>query len=107
MSTIACPICAGPVELTGTKPACLIGHDFEPDGLQVDVDDAASRALWSAVRALEDSASGARWRATLPHPPPHLEVTIERASREALLLRDLIEHREEGKSDTSERPPSW
>lgn len=107
METIACPVCAGPVALRGTRARCLIGHEFMPNDLQGDVEDQASRALWSAVRALEDTASGARWRATLPDPPPHLEITIARATHDALLLRDLIARREGGNSDTDNKPENW
>ena len=107
MTTIACPICAGPVALSSVTPSCLIGHDFVPDELHVTVEEAASRALWSAVRALEDSASGARWRSTLPDPPPSLQATIVRAEHQAELLRELINTREGDESDTGNRPDSW
>jgi hypothetical protein len=70
METIACPVCVGPLTLRGTRATCPIGHKFKPDELQAGVEEEAARALWAAVRSLEDTASGARWRATLPDPAP-------------------------------------
>jgi uncharacterized protein YbaR (Trm112 family) len=107
METIACPVCVGPLTLRGTRATCPIGHKFKPDELQAGVEEEAARALWAAVRSLEDTASGARWRATLPDPPPHLETTIARATHHALLLRDLIARREGGTSDTDNKPEHW
>lgn len=107
MTTIACPICAGPVELADATPSCLVGHEFDPKELQGELTREASRALWSAVRALEDSASGARWRSNLPNPPNHLQQTIDRALREAQVLRDLLAVHEGGESDTEHRPTGW
>jgi hypothetical protein len=106
MTLVSCPICAGPVELTGERPACLIGHDFDADDVQRRLGEQAHRALWSAIRALEDSASGARWRLTLPDAPAHLPALVESATREATLLRDLMNSREE-QSNTGDRPQKW
>jgi len=113
MTLISCPICAGPVELVGDHPGCLIGHTFDLAELQDRLGEAAEMALWSAIRALEDSASGARWRLTLPDPPAHLDRLIESAEREARILRDLV-HSREGRSgtigtssNTEDRPESW
>ena len=113
MTLISCPICAGPVELAGEHPGCLIGHTFERSELQDRLGGAAEMALWSAIRALEDSASGARWRLTLPDPPGHLDRLIESSEREARILRDLVNNRESrsgrpgGTSDTEHRPDRW
>lgn len=107
MTSISCPLCSGPVELVSERPSCLLGHAFDPVELQEQFEHEAAHALWAAVRALEDSASGGRWRATLPSPPAHLQETIERADRQAQLLRDMIEQREGGKSDTRHRPDDW
>ena len=106
VTMISCPVCAGPVELVGEKPGCLIGHDFDADELGSQLGEEAARALWSAVRALEDAASGARWRASQPAPPFYLEAQIEQVEREARLLRDLLDSRE-GHSATDRRPERW
>lgn len=113
MTLISCPICAGPVDLTGRRAGCLIGHTFESDDLQDRLDRAAEHALWSAIRALEDSASGARWRLTLPNPPAHLDRLIEASDRESQMLRELVGSRERRPEDgsqpsnTEERPDGW
>jgi len=113
MTLISCPICAGPVELVGENPGCLIGHNFDRADLQDRLGEAAEMALWSAIRSLEDAASGARWRLTLPDPPAHLDRLIESSEREARILRDLINSREnrpeaaDNPSNTQDRPDSW
>lgn len=107
MTTIACPLCAGPVALKGRSPACLIGHEFDADGLAEQVSARAEHALWAAVRSLEDQASAARWRQTRPSPPPHLDASIELAEQQAGLLRDLLRAREGATSDTDHKPPDW
>lgn len=110
---ISCPICAGPVELTGDRPGCLIGHSFERHELQDRLGQEAETALWAAIRALEDSASGARWRLTLPDPPGHLDRLIETSEREARILRDLLASRESRSeeatkhAETDDRPDGW
>ena len=106
MALVSCPVCSGPVELTGERPGCLIEHDFGADELQRRLGEQAHSALWSAIRALEDSASGARWRMTLPDPPDHLEGLVENATRDANLLRDLMSGREDY-TNTEDRPKKW
>ena len=102
------------MELEGDRPGCLIGHTFEGDELEDRLGQEAEHALWSAIRALEDAASGARWRLTLPHPPGHLDRLIERSEREARMLRDLVSARETRSeeqstqsSNTEDRPENW
>lgn len=112
MTLISCPICAGPTELTAERAGCLIGHTFEHDDLQEQLGKGAESALWSAIRALEDSASGARWRLTLPHPPEHLTRLIESSEREVRLLREMVTSRERRPgathtANTTERPDDW
>ena len=106
MTVIACPLCAGPIEMS-EKPTCLIGHEFDPHDLERQLEHEASRALWSAVRSLEDTASGARWRMTLPSPPSSLTETIQRVEEEVKLLRGLLDRREGQSSDTRRRPDAW
>ncbi len=63
--------------------------------------------MWSAVRALEDSASSARWRLTQPSPPANCDAIIERAEQEAELIRGLLQNREGDTSDSESRPSRW
>lgn len=106
--TIMCPTCAGPVELDGTAIVrCLIGHELSPEQLSEAVQAATSRALWAAVRALEDSASGARWRQSLPDAPAWLSEQIVDAERDAVALRGLLTRREGPSVDSTTRPQGW
>jgi hypothetical protein len=110
MSTIACPVCAGPVELSGDHLRCLVGHDFEPEVLQEAAQKAAARALWMAVRALEDATSTARWimdRPEMSERKPYLGETITSGDKAAGLLRALISGREGDDSQTETRPERW
>jgi hypothetical protein len=109
MTSIACPVCAGPVELVDARATCLIGHDFEPGALREAVQSEADRALWMAVRALEDSVSAARWSMTQPglEPSPYLYDTINKGAKAAELIRDLISGREGSDSETDRRPENW
>ena len=108
MTIIACPTCGGPVDLDGVATAtCLIGHEVAADELPAVIEAATSRALWAAVRALEDAASGARWRQSLPEPPqwlPELEVEAE---RDAVLLRELLDRREGSGVNATSRREGW
>ena len=107
-ATIACPTCAGPVELDETATArCLIGHEFAPDELAAAVDAATSRALWAAVRALEDNASGARWRRSLGESHEWLSPLIVDTERHAAVLRELLDRREASSVDATTRPQDW
>ena len=90
---IPCPICARPVELSGRTAGCSTGHNTGPGELQEHLGREAFTALLSAVRALEDWISGARWQQTQPNSPPRLQAEVDQAAREANMLRDLIEAR--------------
>ncbi|MGA8257197.1 MAG: hypothetical protein WB767_11555, partial [Nocardioides sp.] len=99
MAYISCPVCAGPVEFVGERPRCLVGHAFTPEDLSRSLGEAASRALWSALRALEDSVASAQWRLTQPSPPANAQAIVEEAEREAALVRTLLTAREGRSSD--------
>jgi hypothetical protein len=90
VNAISCPLCAGPVVLVEGEPRCPLAHVFDHDELPVRVRDEATRALWSAVRAIEDTASTARWRLTQPDPPSYLQGEIDKAMREGEVLRDVL-----------------
>ena len=97
MASIACPVCAGPVAVIETRPDCERDHaSSEPSELQADLEREASEAMLSAVRALEDWITGARWLLTQPGPPPHLQFETDQAARHAEILRELMESRRQG-----------
>lgn len=110
MTSIACPVCAGPVDLDVDKPTCLIGHDFEANELQLTTQRAADRALWTAIRALEDATSAAQWILTRPEASerkPYLRDHIVNGQQAANILRALVHSREGSESDTEHRPEDW
>ena len=90
VSVVSCPECAGPVELVDGQPRCPLSHEFSSDELPVRVRDEATRALWAAVRCLEDTVSAARWRQGQPDPPANLQGVIDKAAGEGAVLRDVL-----------------
>lgn len=85
-----CPTCGGPLKAGDERARCRSGHEFDVEDLHVKASTGAVGALWSAVHALEDRASGARWRKQRPAPPAYLDETIEQADREADAIRDVL-----------------
>lgn len=59
--TITCPVCSGPLDVGEGVAACAVGHEFDDRSLLSEVEAKAARALWAAVRALEDQVATARW----------------------------------------------
>ena len=55
---ISCPSCAGPLwerrNAVGDRYRCHMGHAFSARTLLIDQDEAVEKALWSAVRTLEE-----------------------------------------------------
>jgi hypothetical protein len=110
MTTISCAVCPGPVELDVDRPTCLIGHDFDPDDLPVATQRAADRALWLAIRALEDATSAALWmleRPGIATGKPYLRDHVTTGREAAKMLRELIAGREGSDSDADHRPEQW
>lgn len=63
-SDVVCPICQGSLsegQLGGvTNFRCHVGHAFSPAALLAEQAESLERALWAAVRALEESAAMAK-----------------------------------------------
>lgn len=99
---VACPECQGTVWTVGEGPElrfrCRSGHSWDAaDTLLTDHADGVERALWAAVRALEEQASLARslQRRTRRHGAATMLATryasrAEEAERQALVIRRLI-----------------
>lgn len=107
MSTISCPLCAGPVELQDGTAVCAVGHAYAADTITDEVAEQAERALWAAVRALEDQASTVRWRQANGETAAHLGRSLEQVDGQAALLRKLLAQREPDGIQTQEAPADW
>ena len=79
---------------------CRVGHTYSPDSLFEDQSEALERALWAAIRTLEEHAEFSARLAEKSAARNHHNLTErfrERAtsSREhASILRELLEHAE-------------
>lgn len=95
---LTCPACHGVLTLTQVGGfehfRCHVGHAFTLDALRDAQDGEIERALWSAVRALEESAAF-NDRLVASASGRLRDVHAERAKtlqREAELVRDLLLH---------------
>jgi len=92
-----CPACQGPLsEIRFGKIRefrCMVGHSYSPQNILEAQSDAEENALWSAVAALEESAS--LIRKMLPDAGPdsavHLNRQIEKRLQLAKEARSIIE----------------
>jgi two-component system, chemotaxis family, protein-glutamate methylesterase/glutaminase len=99
---LSCPDCAGVLhEVTtldhATRFRCVVGHAWGPEALYAEQAEAVERALWIAVRSLEERAALARRMRDAAAARGH-DLTAQRFAdraqdehRQAALLRDLIE----------------
>jgi two-component system chemotaxis response regulator CheB len=58
LTSLSCPLCNGPLQYLGHDNAphyrCHTGHAFTPQSLESSQDEAVERALWSALRLMEE-----------------------------------------------------
>lgn len=60
---ITCPLCFSSVQLgAAARAACASGHEWEAETLARETQVRVDRALWAAIRGLEDLAAFARLR---------------------------------------------
>jgi two-component system chemotaxis response regulator CheB len=94
-SAFGCPECGGTLWELGKEGylrfRCRVGHAYTPDSLIKDQEDVTDRALWSAVRALEESAAVARRLAKTSDAfqEHYLERAREREGNAAIIRRLL------------------
>jgi two-component system chemotaxis response regulator CheB len=95
---VACPICQG--VLTEAQPGlfqhfrCHVGHAFTLQALVRNQSDEMERAMWAAVRALEESAALAR-RIAVPANGEQKQRLTEKANthaRQADYIRQILLH---------------
>ena len=88
-TTITCPLCSASVELRPgeAEAICEDAHDLSADELGAEVQRRVERALWAAVRALDDQAAYARWAEQNGKKVP---PGADRAAQDTTLLRSIL-----------------
>jgi two-component system chemotaxis response regulator CheB len=90
-SDVVCPICQGTLtegQLEGvTTFRCHVRHAFSPSALLAEQAESLERALWAAVRALEESATMAKRMAQIPG---GLLVRLEEKYRTQMHQADIV-----------------
>jgi two-component system chemotaxis response regulator CheB len=94
-SDVVCPICQGALtegQLEGvTTFRCHVGHAFSPSALLAEQAESLERALWAAVRALEESARMAKRMARSPSGiRGRLEEKYQSQMHQADLVRRML-----------------
>lgn len=100
-TTITCPECHGVINEiqteNGTRYECQVGHSFTIHGLQNAQGDELERALWAAVRSLEEGAELSKRlakrseTAERQHAARLYQENATRRFQHAKILRDLLE----------------
>jgi two-component system chemotaxis response regulator CheB len=90
-SDVVCPICQGALtegQLANmTSFRCHVGHAFSPAALLAEQAESLERALWAAVRTLEESARMAKRMAL---PPSSLSARFEEKARTQMTQADIV-----------------
>jgi two-component system, chemotaxis family, protein-glutamate methylesterase/glutaminase len=96
-----CPDCDGPIfqETTGkmTQLACSVGHRYSPESFSEAHRDALERALWIAIRTLENRKQihgylGDRAKSTGDmHKSTTMEETVAAAERDMVLIKEILQ----------------
>jgi two-component system chemotaxis response regulator CheB len=95
-SVFACPECHGVLwevkEGHLTRFRCRVGHAYAPASLKSEMNQSSERALWAAMRALEEKAAlGKRLLAAANgHPPQRLKEQTEADAANAEEIRRMI-----------------
>jgi two-component system chemotaxis response regulator CheB len=95
-SGYGCPECGGALwEVKDdqlVRYRCRVGHAYSADSLLVDQGETAERALWSAARALQESAEVCR-RLARSAPAPlskHYKTRAGQREHDAEVIRQLL-----------------
>lgn len=98
--SFVCPECNGPLYETRegklTKFDCQIGHSFSPESLTTAHTDALERALWIAVRALNErvaiheALAQRQQELEKTHLAERLAETASSASHDVQLIREIL-----------------
>jgi two-component system chemotaxis response regulator CheB len=97
----SCPECGGVLEevQTGTmvRFRCRVGHLYSPESLLADQTDSVERALWAAIRSMEEQAEFAERLAANSREKKHSRLArrfaekAETSRENAKVLRDLLQ----------------
>lgn len=99
---LACPECNGPLyevkEGEIAKFNCKVGHSFSPEGLSVGHSEALERALWTAIRTMNERITMHRKLCERPSRNKseitilkRLEESIATAEQDLEMLREIVE----------------
>ena len=90
-SDVVCPLCQGTLtegQLNGVNSfRCHVGHAFSPAALLAEQAESLERALWSAVRALEESAQLA---SRVPASDPEMRARFAEKARTHRYQADVV-----------------
>ena len=108
----ACPECGGVLEEMQegevARYRCRVGHMYSPESLLADQDVATEKALWAAIRGLEEQAEFAERLATKSHEKKRTRLAqrfsekAETSREDATVLRALLEKTAEEIFETPE-----
>ena len=113
-STLTCPDCHGTLwELSENdllRFRCRVGHAFSTENIVAAHDESVERALWAALRSLEERAALAR-RVAAGAEERHLtgltgfyRERVEEAERDAAAIRTILKQDVPGPDSLTERP---
>ena len=110
--SLTCPDCGGPLYYAKEKNVvsydCLAGHRWSPQALLVEQTDAVERALWLAIRSLDERGRLTEGLAEAARQRGHT-LTSDRfrdAAKEARLAADVIRNAASGMGPVAEAPGS-
>jgi two-component system chemotaxis response regulator CheB len=99
-SAFSCPECGGVLWELGDgdllRFRCRVGHAFSVESIQAEQSETLEKALWGALKTLEESASLSRRLAGRAHAHGHelaakrYEVKVQEAENHATVIRQLI-----------------
>jgi two-component system chemotaxis response regulator CheB len=101
--TYSCPECDGVLEeieeIEEGEPVrfrCRVGHAYSPESLHADQNQALERALWAAIRALEEHAEfsnrlASRFAKKSSHLARRYSKKAEISREDAVVLRELLD----------------
>jgi two-component system, chemotaxis family, protein-glutamate methylesterase/glutaminase len=95
-SGLSCPDCGGPLyhadESSTSSYDCQVGHRWAPQALLEEQGAAVERALWLAIRSLEDRAKLTEWMADAAHRRGHAvsAARFAEAAKEAAASAEAV-----------------